>query len=220
MKLTTILENTEAAFLEIAVRAVSILSPVPTAYLVYDRTIKYLQWPDTIASIAAAVVEGFGFSSIHIFLTLIQYNQTKRQKDPTAPTWIAVALIAFYILSVISLTIMLDTFPELARFATILFPAFSLCGAGLLVLRYNHANRLQAIASQKAQEREERKQRKEIPVAQAPVPITKRGTFEDFLIASAARNGKGPMKAGEVMAAFNVPKRTAYNWIAKQKETP
>jgi len=30
-----------------------------------------------------------------------------------------------------------------------------------------------------------------------------------------ARDGNGPMSAGEVVAQFNVPKRTAYNWLAK-----
>lgn len=49
------------------------------------------------------------------------------------------------------------------------------------------------------------------------VPTAKRGTYEQFKMAQMARNGDGPMSVDEVVAQFGVPKRTAYNWMAKYK---
>ena len=47
------------------------------------------------------------------------------------------------------------------------------------------------------------------------VPPAPRGTYEQFKLANLARNGSGPMNAPQIMAQFNVPKRTAYNWMQK-----
>lgn len=52
----------------------------------------------------------------------------------------------------------------------------------------------------------------------ASTPIAKRGTYSEFVGAQLARNGNGPMSVNEVMAQFAVPKRTAYNWLAKYRE--
>lgn len=47
------------------------------------------------------------------------------------------------------------------------------------------------------------------------IQTAKRGTYQEFVGVQMARNGQGPMNANEVMATFAVPKRTAYNWLAK-----
>lgn len=53
-------------------------------------------------------------------------------------------------------------------------------------------------------------------------PMAKRGTYPEFVAMQAARNGSGPMSASEVVETFAVPKRTAYNWLAKynKENTP
>ena len=63
---------------------------------------------------------------------------------------------------------------------------------------------------------------KVVPMAQignaigVPImPMAKRGTYTEFISVQVARDGNGPMSAGEVVAQFGVPKRTAYNWISK-----
>lgn len=169
-RLITFLQFIEAAFVEIAIRLVSLLAPVPTAAIVVSRTVEYLHWSAPVAVIAGITVEGFGFASINLVLTLYQYNQVKRQKDPKAPLTLAIAFVAIYIVSAVGLTVLLDTLPELARFAPVIFPAISLCGAGMMILRYNHESRLRAIAEAKAKEKEERKEKKaEQAVMQEPV---------------------------------------------------
>lgn len=50
-----------------------------------------------------------------------------------------------------------------------------------------------------------------MPIARQDVPEVPRGTYQDFMAMSVAR----PMSAKEVVAQFNVPKRTAYNWLAR-----
>lgn len=64
-----------------------------------------------------------------------------------------------------------------------------------------------------------------VPIARqdsaTSTPMAKRGTYGEFVSAQLARNGNGPMSATEVVATFAVPKRTAYNWLAKySKEHP
>lgn len=65
-----------------------------------------------------------------------------------------------------------------------------------------------------------------VPVAQdgsaTSTPLATRGTYPEFVAMQLARNGQGPMSAGEVVATFAVPKRTAYNWLAKygKENTP
>lgn len=57
-----------------------------------------------------------------------------------------------------------------------------------------------------------------LPSGTNGTPMAKRGTYEQFKTAQMARNGDGPMSVAEVMAQFNVPQRTAYNWMAKYKQ--
>ena len=52
----------------------------------------------------------------------------------------------------------------------------------------------------------------ETPTAQDDKP---RGTYEQFKMAQLARNGAGPMHAAHICQTFGVPRRTAYNWLAR-----
>lgn len=161
MKLIQTLEQIEAGFFEIAIRVTSLLAPVPTAALVVGRTVEHLHWQPWVAWVAGIAIEGLGFASMNMALTLYQYNLTKRQKDPKAPTVAAIIISVIYFVTVIFLTVALDTAPALAIYAPVAFPLISACGAGLLVLRYNHVKRLGDIAETKAKEKAAREQRKQ-----------------------------------------------------------
>jgi len=60
-----------------------------------------------------------------------------------------------------------------------------------------------------------KKARAENATAPTGTPNVPRGTYEQFKMAQLARNGAGPMDAGTVCKTFGVPKRTAYNWLAR-----
>ena len=57
------------------------------------------------------------------------------------------------------------------------------------------------------------------PTAQPDTPRPEtaqpRGTYEQFKLAQLARNGAGPMQAAQICKTFGVPRRTAYNWLAR-----
>ena len=53
------------------------------------------------------------------------------------------------------------------------------------------------------------------PAAENDTPTAERGTYEQFKLAQLARNGAGPMSAAHICDTFGVPRRTAYNWLAR-----
>lgn len=120
-------------------------APVPSAFFVFRAGEIHLGMPWIIAVIAALVVELLGLSSTAVALELYEYNATKRKTDPEAPTWMAVGVIVVYVLTTISLAVVLDAFESLARFAPAIFPLLSLAGVGVLALRIDHQRRLAKI---------------------------------------------------------------------------
>ena len=53
------------------------------------------------------------------------------------------------------------------------------------------------------------------PAAQTAQETKPRGTYAQFKMAQLALNGAGPMQAAQICDTFGVPKRTAYNWLAR-----
>lgn len=127
------------------------LAPAPSAYLVYRASIHWLEWPEFVAFIAAAIIEGLGITTVYMALALWSFNQDKRKSDNPAPTWLAVMLAACYLTSTIGLTVVLDIAPDLSRYAPAIFPLLALVGAVNLALRSDHQRRLADIATDKAE---------------------------------------------------------------------
>lgn len=130
------------------------IAPVPTAFLIYRSSIKYLEWPWYIALVAALVIEFVGLSVTNQALILYDYNRGKRKTDPAAPLWLAVILVILYVGVALVLTVLLDTIPGLSRYAPAIFPLLSLVGITVLALRSDHVHRLFTVE----QMRQERKQ--------------------------------------------------------------
>jgi len=87
---------------------------------------------------------------------LWEYNTSKRKNDPNAPFILAASLVGVYLISTIGLTVLLDIFPDLARYAPALFPILALVGAVNLALRSGHRRRLSNIAQDRAERKAER----------------------------------------------------------------
>lgn len=105
------------------------LGPIPSAYLVGRACINYLHWHWSIAWIAAIAVESIGVVSVVLSLRLYEWNETKNKTDPAAPFKLSLLLVATYFLVTIGLTVLLDVFPELARFSPAIFPLLAAVGA-------------------------------------------------------------------------------------------
>lgn len=120
------------------------LAPLPTAYLTFERTVEHLRWPWPIGLAAGLVVEGVGLSAINTALEFREHNRGLRDGDKrVAPFILATAVAGVYFLSVIGLTVILDTMPQAAQFAPLVFPALSGCGALIIAMRKEHGRRVE-----------------------------------------------------------------------------
>src|SRR5512139_1682704 len=138
MKATDLERNT----VEIVANVAPWLAPLPTAWLIYERTMAHLGWPVSIAAIAGLTLELLGVGILATWLELYNYNQGKRKSDSPAPTWMAGILVALYFATAEALTFALDVWPVAAVVAPALFPVLSVAAFALLALRANHRQRL------------------------------------------------------------------------------
>jgi len=136
------------------------LAPLPTAWLVYDRTQHHLNWPQWVAAIAGITLELLGVGILATWLMLYGYNRNKRKSDPAAVMWLPVGLVVLYVLTAEALTVVLDVWPAMATIAPALFPILSVAAFALLALRANHVRRLDDIAWQKDERKRQRDERK------------------------------------------------------------
>jgi hypothetical protein len=132
------------------------ITPIPSAVLVANATVKDLHWSIGLGWVAAAIIESLGLTTVSTSLLLWEYNAGKRKTDPNAPFFLAASLVVVYLVSTIGLTVLLDIFPNLARYAPALFPILALVGAVNLALRSGHRRRLAGIAQERADRKADR----------------------------------------------------------------
>jgi hypothetical protein len=178
-RLQVALQQVEAAIVAIAGRAGPLLAPVPTAYLVYAATLEFLAWPQTVAFVAALVIECLGLASTGLVLELYNYNKNKLSSEPDAPVALAVVLVSAYFVVATGLTVVLDLYTGMARYAPAIFPALSLAGVSILAMRADHRQRVSAnneARESRASKRLSRRMSKQVPkprreIVQAPSSI-------------------------------------------------
>jgi hypothetical protein len=140
------------------------LGPIPSAYLVGAACIDYLQWHWTIAIIAALTVESIGVVSVVIALRLFEWNETKNKSDASAPFGLALVNVLFYFVVTIGLTVMLDVFPQLARYAPAVFPLLAAVGAVNIAIKNGQLRREVAKRRAKAERTTKRNATRTQPV--------------------------------------------------------
>lgn len=110
------------------------LTPIITAWIVYNstRSPDGLAWEPLQAFVAAAIIETNGISSTNLLMYLY------REKADRALLFIAAGIVGVYAASVLALTMLLDTFPQMAKFAPILFVFLVLSSNATVALRAHH----------------------------------------------------------------------------------
>jgi predicted transcriptional regulator len=152
------------------------ITPLPSAVLVSTAVVQKLHWSSAMGWITALIIESLGFSTVSTSLLLWEYNADKRKIDPKAPFEIAVCLIAIYLVSTISLTILLDIMPELGRYAPAIFPVLSMVSAVNLVLRFGHRKRKSAVSLEKENRKTERQKKQAASVQGFDPSLSKYGS--------------------------------------------
>ena len=181
------------------------LAPVGTVFAVQRAVKVHFAFPDLVAWPVALVIEVLGIGTIYLMLIMDDWNRHRSAKsiDPKARAGLARLLVLFYIMTTMTLVILLDVVPELNRWALAVLPLVSVVAYFALSLFAEHEHMEQV----KESKRIERKQQR---------IAGNRGNFGNFLAEMAKRNGNG-MKASEIQELFNVPQRTAYNWLEKYR---
>lgn len=160
----------ERRAIDLVIRLSPWLAPVPTAYLIGRAVMAHLAFDIVIAVITALVVETLGLATISIALILYSYNVQKRKIDPKAPVWLAYVLVGVYLVSALTLTVLLDIFPELSRYAPGVFPVMSLVGMTVVMLKASHDKRLVDVEAERQERKAERQARKETKTLQPDIP--------------------------------------------------
>ncbi len=146
------------------------ITPLPSAVLVANAVVKDLHWIPALGWVTAAIIESLGLTTVSTSLLLWDYNAGKRKTDPAAPFLLAASLVGVYLVSTIGLTVFLDIFPELGRYAPALFPLLAMVGAVNLALRSGHRRRLSGIAQDRAERKAERQSSRQ-PFTQPGNPL-------------------------------------------------
>lgn len=163
---------------DMAIRGVPLVSPIPTAFVVANTVVEMLTerhwsfWLAMIPAMAVAIaIEGLGFGTIEVALKMRTYNHTRRKRynlktkqveyrDPHAPVGWAYAVVGIYVMIAVTFTMLTDVFPELRKFVFGVLPFLSALGAVLYALRSDHDERVLALATSKMEEKVERDKKK------------------------------------------------------------
>ena len=118
------------------------LTPINTAVLVTGSVREHLDLSLFVSGIIGVVVEGMGLAAIFTAYTFHAHNGAVESPNRRAPFWLAVILSCVYLVTVALLTFFLDTMPQLAAWAPLLFPLLSGTGMTLLTLWTSHQQRV------------------------------------------------------------------------------
>ncbi len=165
--------------IDLAIRGVPILTPVPTAFVVAGTVIEILEkrgwmfWIALVPALAVALaIEGLGFGTMDIAMRMRDYNESRRKRydlkskqvtyrDPRAPVSLAYAVAGIYIIVALMFTVLTDIVPDLQKYVFGVLPFLSGLGAFLYALRTDHERRVDTLQKGKEEERQERSKRKE-----------------------------------------------------------
>jgi len=203
------------------------LGPIAPAYLAYQAMVAVLKLPVWVALVIAAVIELLGISTINTTVQFWNYNQTKRQSDPSAPFLLAMAMAIFYLTVVLVVNVLLDDTAFIHKTAKLLLSSLSPVAAVTLSLRSQHSRRMLDVADTKRQEKEERERRKFLKVStkdsesdERPEKITEKkpetfGKWKHWTKVPYEERAKiaGMSDVRDVEKMYGVSERTAYNWM-------
>jgi len=133
------------------------LAPIGTVFAVQRAVKAHFAFPDLVAWPVALVIEILGIGTIYLMLIMDDWNRRRsaRSIDPKARAGLARFLVAFYIITTITLVILLDVLPMLNRWALAVLPLVSVVAYLALSLFAEHEF-MEHAKEQAKQERRER----------------------------------------------------------------
>lgn len=177
------------------------LAPVGTVFAVQRAVKAHFEFPDMVAWPVALVIEVLGIGTIYLMLIMDDWNRRRSGKsgDPKARAGLARLLVLFYIITTMTLVILLDVMPELNRWALAVLPLVSVVAylALSLFAEYEHMER--------AKEETKREQKERRRAAQ----MSKMDTRLDALLTLYIENPN--LTHTEAAARLGCSRQTVYN---------
>jgi hypothetical protein len=147
--------------------ALSAIVPYTTAsipaFLTFTHTRDQMDFPVNIAWLAAFTVEVLGVTAVSTAIRFWQWNKTHVQEKDRAPFWLAVGTYAFYVVTVLSVNVILEVYAAQRAPAVIwaigLFSLLSIPSGVLISIRAQFGEMLETKREQAEQRRAERQHR-------------------------------------------------------------
>lgn len=163
MKKQTVDEKrTKFNFMNLIMRAIPALAPVPAMWSVFAAARDKLNWPDPVAAAAALAVEGLGFTSVNLAERMYTHNKSlrldERAQKLEAPTGKAVTATAFYLIVVVAMIILVDVAPNATVFLPIAFPFLGITGAAVWAMGTEQDDRERIVNEWRAKKQADRLQ--------------------------------------------------------------
>lgn len=147
-------KSRDNSLIQAVAASVPALAAFPAAFFVARSTYWHLLhgwhltlWPGVnvaVAVVAGLVVEGLGVVAIFLALAFRRWNRVQAVKNgyDRAPFWLAVAATGLYVLATVALLVVLEAWPDAARFAPVMFPLLTVVGGLCWAMHDQHRDRL------------------------------------------------------------------------------
>lgn len=147
----------ERLLVDVLVAYVPLFAPVIPATIAFLSLFFVLKMPLVVSLIGAAVVEFLGLGTVSTTMQFVDYNASKNDEDPPAPTKAAIGTMIFYLVIVLTVNVLLDKAEIIHKIAKLLLSTLGVAGAITISLRGQHARRLEAKAIKDAKTESEKK---------------------------------------------------------------
>lgn len=208
-----------------AVNTVSALSPwmapIIPATIVYYRLIEKLAFPSWLAFVVGMNIEFLGLSSVHTTIKFWRHNRqfsyttregdTKVSKKKEAPTRFPVGTFVFYLVVVLSITVMMELpvsnyeFVWIRIFAITLLSLLSVPASIIVASRSMYKELLDTVTSKK------------VSVSLQKEPESSSASFRNFpkdwrKLSRSQKEWVNSVSKNELVDKLGLSEKTAYNW--------
>ncbi len=157
-KVIAILEDWERLPLALVTMAGPWFTPLVPAWFVGVAIHKHLSAPVWVAVIAGIVLEVVGIAGIASSTRAFMWNNSKRKSDKQAPLALNIAATSIYFATALLLTVVLEVWPSLAKFAPGMFIIVSVSSGSILVLASIQRGLERGVKVEKEERREAKRQ--------------------------------------------------------------
>lgn len=224
----------ESILLSVIGRLTSWIAPIPTVMMTSAAIADIFEVGPGIAMLSSVSLEIVGISTSNHWLSLLEYNRTKKVKQPEANVRLALWMMVAYFGIDVAIIAAKSISDAIARrdglpLIAFLFPVANAIGQFVLAERVAHFHRMEEIATEEMEKKEERKverERKRLEKAEAAaLPVETGGNAMEMPevpgYAMATLDwfrGNAMATNAAAAAALGISERTVRNHLAIARE--